>query len=475
MQHCYLALDQGGHASRAILLDEAGNRLDEAYAPIATQRGADGAVVEHDPQQLIGSLRQAIAEVGARAQAAGRLITAAGLATQRSSMACWNRRTGAALSPVISWQDRRHAAWLQALEPQRAHIRERTGLVLTPHYGASKMRWCLDHLPAVQAAAASGELVMGPLASFIVFSLAGERPLLADPANASRTQLWDPRTRDWADDLLALFGVPRALLPACTTSRHAFGTLDVAGRPVPLGVVTGDQSAVPFAFGPLDPATAYVNAGTGAFVQRAIRNRLPEAPRLLASVVWSDAGGVDYMLEGTVNGAGSAFDWLAEREGISPAALFEAMRLADSAGEPPLFLNGISGLGAPYWVSDFASRFVGGGDIGAHALAVLESIVFLLVVNLDELRPHGPALERIVLTGGLGANPLFCQRLADLSGLHVWRSEEPEATARGLAWLLGGGSVAWPARGTGFAPRPAAALQARFARWRGALEAALAG
>ncbi|MCC7489307.1 MAG: hypothetical protein IT485_06615 [Gammaproteobacteria bacterium] len=474
MGNCYLALDQGGHASRAILFDAAGTKLDEAFAPVGTRRDEAGDIVEHDAGELIDSLRTAMAAVLARARAAGRGIVAAGLATQRSSMACWSRGSGAALAPVISWQDRRNAAWLTTLEPRRDWIRERTGLVLSPHYGASKMRWCLEHLPAVRRAAAAGDLMMGPLAAFITSALARERPLLADPANASRTQLWDPRQRDWSDELLALFGVPRAVLPRCVTSRHAFGTLEAAGMEVPLAVVTGDQSAVPFAFGPLDAATAYVNAGTGAFVQRAIRGRLPEAPRLLASVVWSDAANVDYMLEGTVNGAGSALAWLAEREGREVAALLAAAAAQTAAPEPPLFLNGVSGLGAPYWVSGFEPRFIGEGDAGARALAVLESVVFLLVVNLDELRQQGPALERIVLTGGLAANPLFCQRLADLSGLPVWRSEEPEATARGLAWLLAGGADVWPSAGSGFTPRADAALAARFGRWRRALEAALA-
>jgi len=100
---CYLALDQGGHASRAILFDAAGEKLDEAFAPIATHRDADGDIVEHDPAELIDSLRRVIAGVGARARAAGHDIAAAGLATQRSSMACWSRSTGTALSPVISW------------------------------------------------------------------------------------------------------------------------------------------------------------------------------------------------------------------------------------------------------------------------------------------------------------------------------------------------------------------------------------
>jgi glycerol kinase len=463
----YLALDQGGHASRAILFDAAGAKFAGAFAPLATHRGAEGHV-EHDPEELIGSLRAAID--AACEKAAGRRIVAAGLATQRSSMACWNRATGEALSPVISWQDRRNATWLAQFEPRRDWIRAHTGLALTPHYGASKMRWCLDHLPAVKRAAQNGTLAMGPLASFIAFRLLEQRPLVADPANASRTQLWDPATRDWLEPLLALFGVPRAALPRCVTSRSDYGTLATTGGAIPLTVITGDQSAVPFAFGPLDATAAYVNAGTGAFVQRAIRDRLPDAPRLLASVVWSDATGVDYMLEGTVNGAGSALDWLAERDHVDTGAVLRALESAAQLPDPPLFLNGVSGLGSPFWVDRFQSRFVGESGPEARLLAVLESIVFLIRVNLDELRPHGPALQRIVLTGGLSTSGLFCRVLADVTNLPVWRSREQEATARGLAALVAQDSGAWEvADGDMFSPRSGGASARRYPAWLAAM------
>jgi glycerol kinase len=462
----FLAIDQGGHASRAILFDVSGRRLDEAFASLGTQRGP-GDHVEHDPGELIASLRTAIDAVCARAGHAGRLITAAGIATQRSSMVCWDRRTGAALSPVISWQDRRNAGWLHRLEPERVRIRALTGLVLTPHYGASKMRWCLDHLPAVRVAADAGHLAMGPLASFILFRLLPEQPFVADPANASRTQLWTPASRDWSEPLLELFGVPRAALPCCVTSRFGYGLLPTAVGPVPLTVATGDQSAAPFAFGRLDPASAYINVGTGAFIQRAIRDRLPDAPRLLTSVIWSDEQGVDYTLEGTVNGAGSALDWFAAEEGVELAPLLAALPAVAAPPDLPLFLNGVSGLGSPFWVSDFPSRFVGEGGVEARLYAVIESIAFLIAVNLAEMTPHGPPLRRIVLTGGLAANDFFCQRLADASGLALWRSREPEATARGLAFLLAGSPGGWGAGpGDRFTLREPDTVAGRFERWR---------
>jgi glycerol kinase len=340
--------------------------------------------------------------------------------------------------------------------------------VLTPHYGASKMRWCLDHLPAVQAAHVAGELVMGPLASFIACRLLDGHPCYADPANAARTQLWDPATRDWSDELLQLFGVARGVLPVPVTSRFDWGQLATPTGPVPLTVVTGDQSAVPFAFGTLDAATAYVNIGTGAFIQRALRDRMPEAKQLLVSVVWSDAERVDYMLEGTVNGAGSALDWLATHEDLPLAQLLDAGQSAAAAGlDPPLFLNGIGGLGSPFWRSDFESRFVGTGTAGSRLVAVLESIAFLLYTNYRELAAQEPPFTRLLLTGGLSANGYLCQCLADLCGMPVVRSEEPEATARGLARLIAANDAGnWPVPATsGLMPAQNLRLYARFGHW----------
>jgi glycerol kinase len=466
-QKLHLALDQGGHASRALVFDGLGKLLATGSVPIETLRNADGHI-EHEPEALIDSLRAAIAAACHELPSGSRII-AAGLATQRSSMCCWNRHGGAALSPVISWQDRRNATWLEQLSAHAGMIRARTGLVLTPHYGASKMRWCLDHLPAVQAAHAAGELVMGPLASFIACRLLAGQPCYADPANAARTQLWDPATRDWSEELLQLFIIDRADLPRAVNNRHAWGQLDTPLGPVPLTVVTGDQSAVPFAFGALDATTAYVNIGTGAFIQRALRDRLPNAQQLLVSVVWSDAEGVDYMLEGTVNGAGSALDWLAGREQLSLPELLAAGQAAIAAGlEPPLFLNGIGGLGSPFWRSDFESRFVGTGTTGTRLLAVLESIAFLLYTNYRELAAHGPAFTRLLLTGGLSANDYLCQCLADLCGIPVMRSEDPEATARGLARLIAADDARdWPVPATSaLEPAQNLPLHARFGHWR---------
>ena len=465
----YLAIDQGGHASRAILFDTSGRLIASAERPTGTHHPAP-AWVEHDPNEVVQSVQHAL-DVLAQ-NAARESISAAGLATQRSSIVCWDRTTGEPLSPVISWQDRRAADALTPFVPDRADIHRRTGLMLSPHYGASKLRWCLDHLPVVARAREERRLAFGPLASFLLFRLLAEHPLVADPANAQRTQLWSLATRDWDDVLLERFGIPRSCLPDCVPTQHAFGTLRIAGQSVPLTISQGDQPAALFADGTPRPEFAYINIGTGAFVQRTY-NEIATHPRLLTSLVWERNNARVYVLEGTVNGAGAALDWVAERHAIEDITReLPLWFLSDT--EPPLFLNGVGGLAAPYWVSDFESRFMGTGSTAQEAVAVAESIVFLLQANLDELAGIGAPIAHIVVTGGLSQLDGLCQRMADLSGLPVWRPEEHEATARGLACLVAEIPRSWSmAEDVRFESRPSPKLRQRYARWRQAMDDAV--
>jgi glycerol kinase len=465
----YLALDQGGHASRALVLDARGNVVVRALVEVAT-RSPRAEWVEQDADAVVVSLETAVARCHEQLGVRAGDIAAAGLATQRSSIVCWDRASGAALSPVLSWQDRRAAAWLEGLRDHAARVRAITGLVLSPHYGASKLRWCLDNLPEVARAAREQRLALGPLASFLLFRLLSERPVVADPANAARTLLFDLRRLDWDDGLLALFGIPRAALPRCVLSRDDYGTLKLAERSVPLTVATGDQSAALYAGAAPQRDCAYINLGTGAFVQYPTGSELRAAPGLLTGIVFHDGRTPLYTLEGTVNGAGSALAWAAEELQL-PDLEAHLSRWLDEQREPPLFLNGIGGLGAPFWVADFPSRFIGKGSSQERAVAVAESIVFLLATNLERM----PRASRLIVSGGLARHDGLCRRLADLTGVPVERSRELEATARGLAWLVAGCPAEWSADSARdeFAPAENESLRVRHRRWRAAMDAAL--
>jgi glycerol kinase len=472
----YLALDQGGSASRALLFDAVGREVAAAHVPIGTSHeGTDR--VEHDPEELVRSVAVAAQDVCDAEPAQARPIAAAGLATQRSTIVCWERGTGRAVSPAISWQDRRNAAWLeQTLRSRAAWVRGLTGLVLSPHYGASKLRWCLDHLPDVQAAARAGALAAGPLSSYLAFRLLEEQPVVVDPGNASRTSLFDPDTLDWSPELLDAFGIPGEILPRCVGTQHDFGTLKVGGRSIPMRACTGDQSAAAFAFGRPVETAGLVNVGTGAFVQRATDARTALPRGLLRSVLSSrrDKGGdlaAAYSHEGTVNGAGSAIDWLRGRVALDVDRALQNLSPDRPAGEPPLFVNGVGGLGAPYWQHDFPIEFVGDGNELMQLTAVIESIAFLLAVNLEAMQQAAPLL-RISISGGLSNCDYLCRSLAELSGLVVERYALREATARGVAFLAAGEPDDWQVLPVDrvFTPGGNDPLRARFARWRGEME-----
>ncbi len=466
----YVAIDQGGHATRASAFAADGTIEGAALVTIATQRNALGHV-EHDPEEIVASVTTALAEL-ARIVPSSRW-SAAGLAVQRSSLACWDDADGRALAPVISWQDTRAATWLKGLERRAEDVQRITGLQLSPHYGASKLRWCLDHVLEVRSAAAQSRLRAGPLASWLLHRLLEERPVLADASTAARTLLWSPFTRDWSEELLALFGIPRVILPRATGTSHAFGTLACEGARVPLNTCNGDQSVVPFASGPLDFDAAYVNLGTGAFVLRPTTEAL-RAPPLLTSVIRADGEHCDFVLEGSVNGAGAALAWLELHQGAAADRLLGLLDRAPLVDDgAPFFLNGVSGLASPFWRPEFESRFVGEGSELQQCRAVLESVAFLIKANLDEMDRHRPAPLRLVASGGLAENRLLCRMLGCLADSPVDRGSDREATSRGLACIVAG----MPAEFRGppverFDPEQEPRLLARYLKWLGLMREA---
>ena len=476
MNRCVLALDQGSHASRACLFDATGAILASAVVPVATQHPAT-AQVEQDADELVRSLRTAAeqAVAGARVTQPGLEVTAAGLAVQRSTIVCCTRARGVALAPAISWQDHRNAAWLGTLSPHAARVRELTGLPLSAHYGASKIRWCLEHLPAVARAATADELLAAPLASFLALRLNADPATttgaaFVDAANASRTLLFDSQRLDWSDELLGLFAIERDWLPRHAPTRGDWGMLRIPGCEAQLRAVTGDQSAVPYAEGAPDMATVYVNLGTGAFIQRPLASR-PAAPApLLGSVLSRDSSAAIYSLEGTVNGAGAAVSWFCAQQGCDERSLWAALDTLPASAELPVFVNGIGGMGSPWWRATMDSHFIGAAGAAGSRLArfaaVIESVTFMIAANAELLTQQAGVPRRVLLTGGLSRSGWLCRRLAALLGLPVLVSEA-EASARGVARLAAPAIAAqWvSAPPQSWLPEPDPALRARYRRF----------
>ncbi|MEM7261810.1 MAG: FGGY family carbohydrate kinase, partial [Planctomycetota bacterium] len=351
-----LVIDQGGQSTRALVYHPDGSSGPLQRCPSPTGHHDDDRI-EHDSETLLESVFSVVDD----AQRSGNEpITAVGLATQRSSLLFWDAATGDALTPVVSWQDRRAAEELEALALDPVDVHARTGLRPTAHYGASKLRWFLDREPSWRPAAKRGEIHAGPLASWLALRLtesAGSG--LADPANAQRTLLWNLRSCDWDPELLRRFDIPRALLPRCAPTTGPFGNVAAVGAP--LALVTGDQSAVVFGDGDPNPNRIAVTLGTGAFLQR-VTERPSDDAALLTSVVRVDSDRASYVREAVINGCASALERMISPNLRPPEHAPELERALSTVVDPPLFLNGVGGLGTPEWIADFESRWIGDGD-----------------------------------------------------------------------------------------------------------------
>jgi glycerol kinase len=462
-----LAIDQGTHSSRAIVFDHRGAAIAKAQQPVSLTRLSRHRV-EQRSVEILRATRGVVDAVLRDPRLRDRRVRAAGIATQRSSVLAWDSEYGTPLSPVLSWQDRRAYQWLKTLEADSGEIQRRTGLRLTPHYGASKLRWLVRENAAVKRAAHQGRLMLGPLVSFLLRNLLSGDGGVVDHANAGRTQLLNIETRDWDRWLLERFEILVNWLPQSVPVHHDFGTLRDSG--VPVTAVNGDQNAALFAFGPVAPDTVVVNLGTGAFVLLPTAGRRVTHDRLLSGIATSDAGHTEYIIEGTVNGAGSALRWAAQRLGLDDVRDRLAPWLAQTVA-PVLFLNTVGGLGSPWWADgpdpgwvSLTGQKVVDAEPAAAVVAVAESILFHVKKNLDAICDSGLAYRSIRATGGLAQVDGLCQRLADLSDCPVERPPQLEATAKGIAWLAAGRPSGWAAPGAiaRFEPRPNPGLCERF-------------
>ena len=432
-----LALDQGTFSSRCILFDNKGNLIDSAQQSIDLNRISQHEI-EQDAAQIIASIKQTLDELlGKHADKKTRIVSA-GLATQRSSIVAWRASNGEVLSPVLSWQDTRAHQMLVDYQDHIKLIQEKTGLRLTAHYGASKIHWLLEHDRKVKEAAAEQDCVITPLATLILYHITEEKQLLIDGANAARTLLCNLAQQDWDEELLDLFNIPPALLPRILPTNNDYGTINNSA--IKIRCVNGDQTAALFAQGQTHENHLYVNLGTGAFVLNPLKKDLLQSvtfkkSQLLAGIARSNGEQKDFYIEGTVNGASAALDWLRQSDAsIDINKFLQEPMTADE--HEVIFINSVGGVGSPIWRHDIQPHFINAGeDPRTKVIAVMESIVFLLAINIETIQRIKSGIDKIEISGGLSNIDNICQCLADLVSLTIVKNESSEATARGIAWL----------------------------------------
>jgi glycerol kinase len=449
---CILAIDQGTTSSRAILFNSNYDIVVQAQQEF-DQLFPNSGWVEHDPQQIWQTSLNTAKQALIKAELESSDIAAIGITNQRETAIIWDRKTGKPVYNGIVWQDRRTADTCEQLTNQgyESLITSKTGLLLDPYFSATKIAWILDNVEGVRQRAEKGDLAFGTVDSWLIWNLTGGRNHSTDATNASRSMLYNIHTGNWDDELLALFNIPRSLLPQVKDCAGDFGNTSVLGGSIAILGVAGDQHAATLGQACFDKGMMKSTYGTGCF---ALLNTGQEAVtshnRLLTTIAYQLDGEPTYALEGSIFIAGAAVQWLRDELGIIKSA-DQSAELAQQADDKQqvYLVPAFTGLGAPWWDANARgalfgiTRATGPAEI---ARATLESVCYQTLDLLQAMRADCSQMAETVLRvdGGMVANNWTMQYLADILQSSVDRPTVTETTALGAAWLAGSKAGVWP-------------------------------
>jgi len=466
-----IAIDQGTTSTRVIVFDSRAKAVASAqreHRQIFEHPGWVG----HDAMEIWGTTESLLREAITKARIAKDRIAGIGITNQRETTVVWDAETGEPITDAIVWQDTRTQGIVDALaaemnpetgEPHGTNrLRSTTGLPLASYFSAGKVRWILDEIPGARERADRGELRFGTIDSWLIYRLTGgpdhaESLHVTDVTNASRTLLCDIESLDWSDEALAVFDIPKSMLPGIVSSSGVIGEVrGVRGlEGVPISGVLGDQQAATFGQAAFAPGDAKHTFGTGGFLivntgERPVRSE----NGLLTTVAYrvGDDAPV-YALEGSVAVAGSLHHWLRDNLGLlRDSTEIEGLSssVPDTGGA--FIVPAFSGLFAPRWQPDARGVIVGLTRFvtRAHLVrAASEACAFQTVEVIDaaaadaEASGTGARLSELRVDGGGSASDMMMQFQADLLGIDVVRPEVLETTALGAAFAAGLATGVW--------------------------------
>ncbi|NYJ01296.1 glycerol kinase [Nocardioides thalensis] len=447
------AIDQGTTSTRFMVFDHAGAEVARhqlEHEQILPRAGW----VEHNPVEIWERTSAVVQTALGKAGLTAGDLAAVGITNQRETTIVWDRRTGRPLHNAIVWQDTRTDSITAALDRDGRGdvVRHRAGLPPAPYFSGGKLKWLLDNVDGVRAAAERGDALFGTADTWLLWHLTGGPDggvHVTDVTNASRTMLMDLETLDWDEELLGFFGVPREMLPEIRESSAVtpYGTTRATGPfagEIPLSGILGDQQAATVGQVCFAPGEAKNTYGTGNFM---LLNTGTEIVRSEAGLLTTPAYQLGdqpcvYALEGSIAVTGSAVQWLRDQMAIirNAADVETLARQVDDNGDV-YFVPAFSGLFAPHWRSDARGAIVGLSRFNTRshiARATLEAICFQSRDVVEAMCvDSGVRLEVLKVDGGVTANDLCMQIQADVLGVPVSRPKVPETTALGAAYAAG--------------------------------------
>ncbi len=446
MSKYIMALDAGTTSNRAIVFDHEGRMVSVAqkeFKQIFPQPGW----VEHDANEIWSTMLGVAVEALAKSGASPKDIAGIGITNQRETTIVWDKETGEPVYNAIVWQCRRTSEFCDSLKAKgyTDMIREKTGLVIDAYFSATKLAWILDHVPGVRERAEKGELLFGTVDTWLTWKLTHGRVFVTDYSNASRTMMYNIRELQWDDEILALLGIPKCMLPEVKDSSSVYGLCSkhVLGGEIPVAGIAGDQQAALFGQQCWARGDAKNTYGTGCFLLMNTGDTPVFSENgLVTTIAWGIDQKITYALEGSVFIAGASVQWLRDEMRLVDSAEdteYMATKVKDTNG--CYVVPAFTGLGAPYWNQDARGTIVGitRGVNKYHIIrATLESIAYETSDVLTAMeKDSGARLRQLKVDGGASANNFLMQTQADLIDCAVIRPQLRESTALGAAFLAG--------------------------------------
>ncbi|MFB9274708.1 glycerol kinase GlpK [Cohnella cellulosilytica] len=447
MEKYILSLDQGTTSSRAILFDHAG-RIAHAAQQEFKQYFPKPGWVEHNANEIWGSVLAVIATVLSESGVKPEQIAGIGITNQRETAVVWDKETGVPVYNAIVWQSRQTADICEELKSAGLNesIRSRTGLLIDPYFSGTKVKWILDHVEGAREQAEQGKLLFGTIDTWLIWRLSGWRVHVTDYSNASRTLMYNIHELCWDPELLRILTVPESMLPEVKPSSEVYALTDTHhffGCEIPIAGIAGDQQAALFGQACYDKGMAKNTYGTGCFMLMNTGDKAVASDHgLLTTIAWGIGGKVTYALEGSIFVAGSAIQWL--RDGLrmfADARDSERYAARVESTEGVYVVPAFVGLGTPYWDSDVRGAVFGltRGTTKEHFVrATLESLAYQTKDVLAAMEADsGITLKTLRVDGGAVKNDFLMQFQSDVLGAAVERPVINETTALGAAYLAG--------------------------------------
>ena len=431
-----LTIDQGTTSSRSIIFDQNANiqaTAQEEYPLIFPEDGW----VEIDPEHIYRTVVTTLNNLDLSG------IECAGLTNQRETTIIWDRDTHEPIYNAIVWQDRRTSDFCKSINSavNEALIKNKTGLLLDSYFSATKIKWILDNVEGARKKALAGKLCFGTIDTYLMYKLSNGKIHKTDITNASRTMLFNINKLEWDIELLDFFDIPESLLPEVLHSDANFGQLSDLNN-ISVHGILGDQQAALFGQGCLTKGELKSTYGTGCFLMANIGEKpILSNDGLLTTIGYALNGKVSYAIEGSIYAAGTTVQWLRDNlEFFSASELSEQYLKNNGDSNNTHFIPAFTGLGAPYWNSDIRASFHGITRDTSKAdmvNAAFNSITYQTKDIIDCLTNIDIELKSLKIDGGMVANKVFTQQIANLLNTNVLVPDNKESTARGAAVLAG--------------------------------------